>query len=320
MSVYSTNQARHLYVISASASDGTAAGNLNGVGKDAEGNIFLKLRNADGEPIRTDILTNIISAKATKASAMARTLNAVKIVANENPVVGKPYSLVIRYRQWIAASDEVFYHEVASVKATTAVKSDLYKALALQLAKNTAKQGLVEIGLYDGSTTTKVTAATAASSLSDTYTELHVIEKEQKWVLGTTPQTQVFIDKNAIKCDWGTVTEITLSGAGSTIKNGKEIADLEYFCLGERGDQYRNVGWPYVTPTKGLVNPANEYDVIDIHYAYVGANEGVQKSEKTLTLAILNDGTGSYSNDSLVNVVASAINTATGATTVAALS
>jgi hypothetical protein len=32
------------------------------------------------------------------------------------------------------------------------------------------------------------------------------------------------------------------------------------------------------------VDETKTYDVIDIHYAYVGSNESVQKSEKTLTI------------------------------------
>jgi hypothetical protein len=317
MSVYSTNQARHLYVVNSII--GTEAGSLTEINEDTDKNIFFKFINAEGEPIRSDLISNIISAKATKASAMARNLNAVKIVTNGTPEVGKAYTIVITYRQWVAASDEVFYHELASVKATTTVASDLYKALALQLAKNTAKQGLVEIGLYDGSTTTKVTTSTGAATLTGTYTELYIIEKEQKWVLGTTPQTQVFIDKDAIKCEWGTVTPITLSGSNATIKNGKEMADLEYFCLGERGDIYRNINWPYVTPTKGLVDYTKEYDVIDIHYSYIGGNEGAQKSEKTITLAVLNDGTGKYSETTLVNQVITAINMIAGSSIIESL-
>ena len=54
--------------------------------------------------------------------------------------------------------------------------------------------------------------------------------------------------------------------------------------MGERGDHYRNINWPYVIETTYLVDPKLEYSVLDIHYAYVGSNENVQKSERGITL------------------------------------
>ena len=60
--------------------------------------------------------------------------------------------------------------------------------------------------------------------------------------------------------------------------------------MGERGDKYRNVGWPYVINTTYLMDEIKsgdtngEFGIIDIHYAYVGSNESVQKSEKDCTI------------------------------------
>lgn len=73
--------------------------------------------------------------------------------------------------------------------------------------------------------------------------------------------------------------------------------------MGERGDQYRNIGWPNVIETTYLVDPADEYSVLDIHYAYVGSNEGVQKSERDITLV------GSKAD---IKTIIGAINTAAG--------
>ena len=64
------------------------------------------------------------------------------------------------------------------------------------------------------------------------------------------------------------------------------MADLEYFCMGERADMYRMKGYPNYVPTEYMVNPANIYDTIGIHYSYVGDNHAVQKSEKDLTFII----------------------------------
>ena len=86
----------------------------------------------------------------------------------------------------------------------------------------------------------------------------------------------------------------------------KKIADLEYFCMGERGDQYRGIGWPNIIPTKYMVDPTKEYATLDIHYAYVGANESVQKSEKDITIVC--------ADTTVLNGIIGAINTATGLT------
>ena len=53
-----------------------------------------------------------------------------------------------------------------------------------------------------------------------------------------------------------------------------------------------------------LVDPTKEYHSLDIHYAYVGPNEGPQKSEKTLTIV--------SSDQNVINTLIQSINTATG--------
>ena len=54
--------------------------------------------------------------------------------------------------------------------------------------------------------------------------------------------------------------------------------------MGARGDHYRMMGYPNIIKTEYLVDPEAAYDVIDIHYAFTDSNEGVQKSEKTITI------------------------------------
>ena len=61
---------------------------------------------------------------------------------------------------------------------------------------------------------------------------------------------------------------------------------MEWFALGERGDQYRDMGYPYhLNPADYRVVPTKEYDVLVVHYAFKGANEGDYKSEKDLIIA-----------------------------------
>ena len=60
--------------------------------------------------------------------------------------------------------------------------------------------------------------------------------------------------------------------------------------MGARGDHYRMMGYPNVIKTKYLVDPTAKYDTLNIHYAFTDSNEGIQKSEKDITIACVNDG------------------------------
>ena len=104
-------------------------------------------------------------------------------------------------------------------------------------------------------------------------------------------------------------TTSTLLPYSTSINNSKLAAEFEYFSHGERGDQYRMVGWPDYVPTKYLVDPNNAYgyDFITVHYAYVGPNEGAQKSEKDLTIIALRDENDSTPS-SLGDVATSVLN------------
>ena len=105
---------------------------------------------------------------------------------------------------------------------------------------------------------------------------------------------------------WGVATVVTPT---NTVPDGHLIADLEYFCMGARGDIYRGMGYPNTIKTTYLVDPSAVYDVLDIHYFYTGSNESVQKSEKTITLVAVDDG-----SHTAMNALIGAINTASGLT------
>lgn len=175
--------------------------------------------------------------------------------------------------------------------------SDFYKEMALSLFKNVKAEKyntLINIYLKDASSETQITSSTKESELNKTYTGIIIEEAEQPWVLGMMPQE--FIKFNVqfrpIVVDgdeylWGTVAD---EEAKNTVEDGHNIADLEYFCMGARGDDYRMMGYPNIIPTKYLVDPDSKYDTLDIHYAFTDSNEGVQKSEKDITIVCVDDG------------------------------
>jgi hypothetical protein len=68
------------------------------------------------------------------------------------------------------------------------------------------------------------------------------------------------------------------------VGNGYALADTEYFCMGERGDIYRQMGYPRTIRTQYMIDPTQEYDVIDIAFYFVGRGVDAQKSDKHLIL------------------------------------
>lgn len=297
MSIFSTNQARHLYVA-------TALKSPNVIASDAAGSIAVKVDNAknhmyfeymgQGGLTRSDLIDikSIMYAKATEAGKMARDLKTVVVSLANAPVEGQDYILKIVFRQFASISDEDIYTKFGMVHAVNGMTaSDFYKELALSLVKNFSREEveLVKFALVNESgEATELNSLSKAADLKDTYKSLMIYEVEQDWVLGTKPQRAVYFDvlpgtitMGASEVIWGSAEAAKAKG---TVKNGKLIADLEYFCMGERGDQYRGIGWPNIIPTKYMVDASKEYHVLDIHYAYVGSNESVQKSEKDITI------------------------------------
>lgn len=329
MSVFSTNQVRQLYVAKilktsrVLASDD--AGSIAVKSDTAKNHMYFEYKGADNL-MRSDLIDikNILYAKATDADDMAHELRAVTVTldseVNAAPVAGQDYILRIAFKQYVGMSDEDQYFKYGMVHAYAGMTaSDFYKKLALSLAKNFSREivPLVKFILTDSEDeAVPVDATTKESSLTGTYKALVIDEVEQPWRLGIMEQTPVYFEVQPVPVTvngderiWGKVEETDPAG---TIANGKKIADLEYFCMGERGDMYRGVGYPNNIPTTYLVDPTVKYNVIDIHYAYVGSNESVQKSEKTITLVVPKVGATNSVSNKLANDIIKAINTATG--------
>ena len=326
MAIYSVNQVRHLYVANklstAKVTPGDSAGTIRAVSDEAKNHLYFEFKGAT-DLMRSDLIpiNNIMYAKATKAADLRKkaTETVVKLDPDVNggaPLAGQDYILNINIRQYIGMSDRnqtVKYGAVRAFKGMTASKFYLQmaKSLALNFSREVAP--LLKFYVTTASAQTEVTASTDITKLTGTYTGVKITEAEQEWIRGVKAQEPVYyevssatIDVDGEELTWATVTKTTVDGA----HNGKDIADLEYFCMGDRGDVYRNIGWPQVINTKYLVDSDTPYDVIDIHYFYVGNNENPQKSEKDITIVVPN----ANGNSTLTDSIITAINAATGLT------
>lgn len=304
----------------------TKSNNLGsvGVGVTPDGTgLYFKHLGAGGVT-RSDLIdvNNIMYIKATPASKMSRELKTALVTLNSEaitsskPIAGEDYILRLKFQNPVGMSPDNQYWKYGVVHATASMTaSDFYKTLAISVAKNMSREAvqLIKVFLKTASADVEVTASTSASSLSGTYTGLLIKEVEQDWILGIKQQKPLiftveptWIKNGNNEVVWGDVVysdkRKTVGGANpentvvttgqpasaGTIVNSKLMADYEYFYMGERGDQYRMVGWPDYVPTTYIVDANHQfgYDTVAIHYSYIGANHAVQKSEKDITFII----------------------------------
>ena len=313
MAAFSVHQVRQLYVANAYKENLAALNNAGDITvvKTNEGDaMYFQYMGALLDKMRSDLIKvdNITNLTATKAEDIATKLKGYTLtldpaVNGGQPVAGQDYILRLAFREFIGMSEADQYFKYGMVHVFSGLSaSDFYKEMALSLAKNISKDTttLVDIYLYDGSTSTKVEANTKKSSLTGTYTAIRFVEAVQPWNLGTMPQAVIPFEVQPVNVTvdgdqriWGKVESYDPQ---VSLPEGQLIADLEYFCMGERGDQYRNMGWPNVIPTKYLVDPSKKYDVLNIHYFYTGDGISVQKSEKDIQIVVPRPGETDYTN------------------------
>lgn len=325
MFIGSDNQFRNLYVMKTyktSESALAAVGDLTLKVDTAKSNVYLVYKDTE-DTITSDLISikNLLYAKSTKAADMARKLNSQSVTLNEDPISGQDYVLNVEVRNFVALGDDSTHIKFGAVHAVKGMtKSNFYKAMALNLAKNFSREVSpilnVSLNKYNstGTTNTKVAVLVngkmqnlAALTSTETYTSIIIDEVEQPWRRGVaqvepvnfnTTCGTVLVDGNDVI--WGTVEK----EEGDPINNGKQIADMEWFYHGTRGDIYREATYPDNFDFKSLVDETKAYSTLDIHFAYVGPGVEVAKSERTITVVC--------ADAAELNKLITAIKTATG--------
>lgn len=258
-----------------------------------------------------DKLVNV-SLDGVKAKAVLVDNAGITVTAKTLGTVGNSIKFVIdSVAAAKAAVDVTTASGVTTITASLTASAKTIGDLAALIAADAKASALVTV---TGTPETGVVVEDPAVALTGGSTTGIIIEEaEQPWVLGMMPQafipfTPQFLTITVDGEDrlWGVATVVTPT---NTVPDGHLIADLEYFCMGARGDIYRGMGYPNTIKTTYLVDPTQKYDVLDIHYFYTGSNESVQKSEKTITLVAVDDG-----SHTAMNALIGAINTASGLT------
>lgn len=316
--MFTENQVRQFYVATSTAADviapvevdsSHAATDLSAKSAGAcqfvinpsgdEAYLMYKGPSSDGVQ-RSDLLKkcNVMDVRLTDAADMKHLKNRVEVTLDSNvsatPVVGQDYLLNITIKNYIANGDDSTKIKFGVARATNTTASDLYKKLAINLAKNFAREAVpvLKIMLKTASNPVEVKPSDTMTSLTSTVATGIILEEvEQPWRRGAAKQEFVNFEVqpstiyvNNLDQIWGTVTSATSSSL--FIPNSKTVADMEWFFHKERGDRYAEVGFPNNIDTVYQVDPANAdgYSFIDIHFYFEGNSMNVGKSEKTLTV------------------------------------
>lgn len=291
MAVFSTNQNRQLYVVKA-VKDATPSevGDLQVIKIEDAFNKQVTFKYfGQGGLMRTDLIdTDKISyIKVTPAEELQRKLKkaTISLDANVNegkPIAGQDYIVRVIINNYLAPGDDnstVKYGAVHSVAGMTA--ETFYAKLAKSLEMNFSRE---------------VQPLLTFTASAD---GVEIKEVEQPYVRGFMSKEPVNFEVIATtviyegdEVIWATRDEddkIPVVESTDIVKGGHKIADLEYFCMGERGDQYRD--WacaPNRIPVKYMVEEDKEYAVLDMHYAFSDTGVNVQKSEKDITFVAEN--------------------------------
>lgn len=306
MFIGSDNQFRNLYVMKAykaSESAISAVGDVT-LKVDTVKNLMYLVYKDTEDTLTSDIINikNLLYVKSNKAADMARKLHSQSVTIKENPISGQDYVLNVEVRNFVALGDDSTHIKFGAVHAVKDMtKSDFYKAMAVNLAKNLSREpspilnvSLTKHDTAASGTNTKVAVLVngkmqnlAALQSTETYTNIIIDEVEQPWRRGVAQVEPVNFNTTCgtILMDgddviWGTIAKVD----GSTVNNGKQIADMEWFYHGTRGDIYREATYPDNFDFKPLVDETKAYHTLDIHFAYVGSGVEVAKSERTITV------------------------------------
>lgn len=297
MAVFSTNQNRQFYVLNSTPTVKTLG--------DKE--IQFTVTNGAGVTVSTPLIdaTSITYGKLTAPSDTEIKLKQATVKITDEPIAGEDYVLRINFRQLYGMSDEDIYQTYGVVHATkNMTKEQFYVQMIISLFKNLKRFHSKFLVLKVGNSTVAAVSESNKKLYSDTAmktaitttsleTSGFVISEsatgiKSDWVRGTAQIARASFDvipttvyDGTDDVVWGTVE--VADSTTEKINNGYAVADMEYFYLGERGDQYRLKKWPNVIPSQYDADATKEYYILDLHYAYQGTCEDIQKSEKDIT-------------------------------------
>lgn len=263
-----SNQVDQMYVL-------TSENTIQDVKTTKNGSVYFTYKGPGGM-LRSDLIKpdQVMRATVTTAATQRTPLHDVTVTFDESKlVVGEDYQVKIVISQFQDMAEDSLYYKYGIAHC---VNGDTAETIIARLVESLKKNFSREI--------------TKFFEFEANGTSLIIRELAQDWNRGLMPKQgvnfSVYVDEvivNGVEEKWGTVEK--KASTTRYITNGYTLADMEYFYMGDRGDQYRMFAAPQDRiNTKYLVTPEAEYDVVNIHYYFVDSLGGVQKSEKDLVL------------------------------------
>lgn len=294
MTNFSTNQVMQFYAL-----DGERS--ISPVVKPYTFEKACKILFTDGdEKYTSDKIENVMWGKVVTADALkGKVVTAtIDFDTSASVVAGEDYVVRVSYPEVGGAGIESWTTKTAVVHASS---TDTKTTILTKL-----KDELVKIFAVDGILTASIDSVTNKLEITPNLT----IRYERGIRPVVIPEFKVTVNQITVDGDlvnWVALDknqQIPTVAETSTIPTGYKVADMEYFAMGERADEYRMVGYPDYVKTNYVVTPNADYNMLVVHFAYKGANSDSHKSEKDLIIVA----------KSLTNLetVAKAIEAATG--------
>ena len=261
MTNFSTNQVMQFYAL-----EGVTAEVKPYVLEDAVVITFTK----DEETRVSDKIQNVMWGKLTTAEALKKAGKKITITAAK-AIAGQDYVVRVSYPEVGGLGVEGWTTKTAVAHAKTDAVEDIYTDIVASLKVALGTDGVLTVKNESGiviepANVTKFYKRGVRPVVIPDFkieTNLVVVEGEETaWAAQTVAESTTAV-----------------------VTSGYKVADMEYFAMGERGDQYRMAGYPDVIETEYLVDPTKEYDVLVVHYAYKGTNDTSYNSEKDLIIA-----------------------------------
>lgn len=287
---FNTNQARHLYVASNGAT-GSVANLTEGkifVGSDADGDVYIMHKNLDGELVRSDTIPHGCVEYVTSKSAadLVKTGQAFQVAVasglTADDLLGLNVMVTVKVHELIG----IDYGESISVTGSCHVTAGMTLAnIVSAVAESLAANAGVNEPYF------------SVAQRENNTTSFYVIAEPTKWVRGKNSATfkplevtaSTFTDGHD-EIAWATITDAP-AAVHRTINGDFDLADLEYFSMGERGDTFRGSLWPNDYQPTYAINPSMNapvgmYGCITIQYYWQGKAENIVKSPRTIQIAV----------------------------------
>lgn len=284
MANFNTYQTRNFYVAKSVKTGDAVPENVGDIkmGVTATGELFFTyMQDVNGEPVltRSDLIRpeSVISLKKTAAADMdvkipeyTITLDSAVTLAN---CVGKTFTLTINLHQLLSYDMNDYMSVTASLvgdATNTANATAFYAAFVTEIQKVMPK-------FVKGAAFTVTSSANGIVITPNPGPYRRgLLSKE---IFPLTFGSRLHGDDVA----WANVAEA--ASASVKIPSQYVLADLEYFALGERGDQFRGYFWPHNYEPTYLIDLTKTYTVVTVEFAWHGNAENIQKSPRMVQIA-----------------------------------